>query len=146
MSNQSEKNQFRRLVGDYAKNEVTDNEIESYLDDATEEATSDFGMPVTDFDVLVKQYHPEVVYAAAINWWWDTAAKLQDRHSQTVGQASQGASEKWDRAIKMIELLRAQLDVIQLLEVDIIMGNNSRFSKDTLTRVGGVEEEKALGH
>lgn len=144
MPTTSEYNQFRRLIGDFGEDAVLDAEIKSYLDDAVRELTADFTSPVTDFDVLVQQYHPEVIYKGAINWWWDKAAKLADKHSTTVGQASQNVSEKWDRAMEMIRRLEEAYMNIQLLQTDISIGNISRFSKTTLTRIGGVSEEKTL--
>lgn len=145
MSTQGERSQFRRLIGDYAVNVVPDTELEYYLDDATAEGSSQaFDTPITDYDLLPSRYSVETIYLAAINWWWDAAAKLSSRHSQTVGQAQQGASEKWDRAMEMISRLQARYDEISELKNSIYMGNNSRFSKSTLTRIGGQEEESAL--
>lgn len=144
MPTTSEKNQLRRLIGDYGANTVDDTEIDAYLNDATFEVTSDFASPVIDFDVLLVQYHPEVIYKAAINWWWQRASKLVDHHTQTVGQSSQNASEKWDRAMQMIERLETKYNEIQMLGIDISIGNLSRFSKITMTRIGGRSEESTL--
>lgn len=141
MSVQSERNLFRRLIGDYGKNAVSDTEIETYLDDTCYELTADFATPVTDFDTLVVQYHPEVVYKAAINWWWQYATSAGEKHSMSMGQATQNVGEIWNRAMTTIEKLEAHYKLIQLLGIDIIIGNFSRFSKQTLTRIGGVEEE-----
>lgn len=150
MSTAAEKNQFRRLVGDYPKGDVDDPTIESYLNDAVTELTADFtdaagtSAPVTVFDSLVKEYHPEIILWAAINWWWNRLAILADRHSQQVGDASQKMSEKWDRALAMIKELEARYALVQSLGTDISIGNFSRFSKTTLTRLGGQREETAL--
>lgn len=150
MSTTSEKNQFRRLIGDFGRNNVIDSEIEGYLDDATRESTEDFvnssrvSAPVTDFDALVPIYHTEVIYLAAINWWWDFAAKESRKHSQTMGASAQNVSETYDRALQMIDRLRTEYTRIQSLGTDINMGNLSRFSKQTLTRLGGQSEEDAL--
>lgn len=144
---QSEYNQFRRYIGDYGVDTVDDTEVDAFLDDATLELTSDFvdvnnlSAPVNDFDVLVAQYHPEVVVKAAINWWWHRAAKLTEHHTQTVGSASANTSEKWDRAMEMIKQLEELYANIQALGTDITFGNLSRFSKSTLTRLGGRREE-----
>lgn len=144
MSTQSEKNQFRRYIGDFDSLVVDDATIESYLDDAVRELTSDFATPVTTFDTLVFEYHPEVIVKAAINWWWNFAAKATDKHSTTVGQSSQNVGEKWDRAMQMIAKLEELYDNIQALGTDIYQGNISRFSKSTLTRIGGMSEEDSL--
>lgn len=149
MSTLSERNQFRRYIGDFGTSAVDDATIKSYFDDAVRELTADFvdvnnlSAPVTDFDVLVPQYHPEVIVKAAINWWWQKAARLADHHTQTVGQSSQNASEKWDRAMEMIRHLEELYATIQALGTDITFGNISRFSKATLTRIGGQREETA---
>lgn len=149
MPAQSERNQFRRLIGDYGKDTVTDIEVKLYFDDAVREATEDFvnaaniSSPVTDFDVLVPQYHSEIIYLAAINYLWDKAGKLSIKHSQTMGQASQDVGETFDRVMRMIDALRARYETIQSLGTDITMGNLSRFSKTSLTRLGGVREENA---
>lgn len=144
MATASELNQFRRLIGDYGRDSVDDSDIETYLDDAVRELTADFTTPVADFDSLYIQYKPEVIVYAAINYWWNIAAKLVDHHSQTTGQSSHNASEKWDRAMEMIRTLREQYATIQQLGTDITQGNLSRFSKATLSRWGGVREEDAL--
>lgn len=150
MPTSAEKNQFRRLIGDYGKNSVSDQEITSYLNDATAELTADFinedraNAQLTSFDDLVVQYHPEVIYFGAMNYLWNRLAKLSDRHSQTVGTASQNASEKWDRTYQMISYLNDQYYKIQTLGTDISVGNLSRFSKTTLTRLGGQSEEASL--
>lgn len=151
MPTQSEFNQFRRYIGDYTDEKVDDTDIEVYLDDATAELTADFtdadgaSAQVTEFDNLVIQYRPEVVVWASINFWWQKAALYAERHSQTVGQASQSASEKWERAMEMIRRLTEYYDKIGLLGTDITIGNLSRFSKITLTRIGGQREEDAIG-
>lgn len=151
MPTTSEKNLFRRLVGDYGSSpKIADSEITSYLDDATAELTADFrnstgvSAPVTQFDMLVTQFHPEVIYYAAIQWWWNRLSKLADQHSQNVGPTSQNVSEKWDRAMKMIEFLTQQWTGMQTLGQDVLIGNLSRFSKRTLMRQGGQSEEDAL--
>lgn len=150
MPSVSERNQFLRYIGKYGTTEVAESEIDAYLDDTTRELTADFvntnnlSAPVVDFDVLAPQYHPEVIVKAAINWWWQKAAKLSDHHSQSVGQASQQASEKWDRAMEMIRRLEEVYDRIQQLGTDITIGHISRFSKVTLQRHGGQREEQAL--
>lgn len=142
MPTAAEFNQFRRLIGDnYATPLISDVEVTSYFNDAVWELTGDFATPLADFDTLITQYHNEVIYKAAINWWWNDLAVLQDRHSITVGQQSQNVSEKWDRAMKMIEALQVQYDIVQQLRVDITIGNYSRYSKQTLRRIGGIREE-----
>lgn len=150
MSTTAEKNTFRRLIGDYGKDSISEDTLESYLDDATLELTSDFTdsagviTPVSDFDALVKQYHPEIILYAAINWWWNRASALADKHSQSVGDAEHKLSEKWERAIAMIKELEQRYAATQQLGTDITVGNFSRFSKKTLTRLGGRSEEAAL--
>lgn len=150
MPTTSEYNQFRRYIGDYATASVSDTTIDSYLNDATRELTSDFvdvaGLPavLTAFDTVVPEYHPEIILKAAINWWWNRAAELADKHSQTVGQASQNVSEKWDRAMQMIQQLQTMYDQIESLGVDITFGNLSYFSKSSLERIGGQREEVAI--
>lgn len=144
MPTASEQNTFRRYVGDYGKNTITNGDIDAYLDDATFEVTSDFATPVTDFDVLIVQYHPEVILLAAINWWWQRAAQLTEHHTQSIGQGTQNASEKWDRAMQMIEKLEDKYLLIQQLGIDITIGNLSRWSKSSLMRLGGNSEENIL--
>lgn len=147
---QSEYNAFRRLIGDFSKDLVDDVILDEYLDDATRESTADFTdntgspTPVTDFDVLVGQYHTEVIYLAAINWWWDIAAKAAARVSVGMGASSQTEGERWQRAMEMIAKLREEYLRIQSLGTDITQGNLSRFSKSTLTRIGGQREERGL--
>lgn len=147
MATANEINMFRRLVGDQVNAVMTVEEIQSWLNDASIELTSDFvntagaSAPVDNFDHLVQQYKPEVVYKAAINWWWARASVLAEQLSTTVGQASQQASEKWDRAMKMIDVLQNYYSEIQYLGTDISIGNLSYFSKASLTRRGGIEEE-----
>lgn len=144
MPTASEINQFRRLIGDYNKDVVDDADLDSYLDDAVAELTADFATPVIDFDILVTQYKPEVILRAAINWWWQRAAELADKHSTSVGQSAQNVSEKWDRAMEMIRRLETRYMEIQQLYTDITFGNISRFSKSTLTRIGGQREEDVM--
>lgn len=150
MSTVAEKNQFRRLVGDYPAGSVDDATVESYLNDAVAELTADFtdasgvSAPVTVFDALVKEYHPEVILWGAINWWWNRLAILADRHSQTVGDAAQSISEKWDRALAMIKELEVRYNTISALGTDISVGNFSRFSKQSLLRLGGNREEEEI--
>lgn len=141
MPNSSEFNQFRRLIGDMTTKAVSEEDITIALNDATLELTRDFATPLTSFDGMVGQYHPEIIYKAAINWWWDKLGQLQDKHSTSIGQASQSVSEKWDRAYQMIQWLETQYDEIQSLKVDITIGNYSRFSKLSLRRIGGIREE-----
>lgn len=150
VSTQAEKNQFRRLIGDYPAAAVIDATVEGYLDDAVQELTADFvdtagaSAPVTDFDVLLKQYHPEVIVWAALNWWWNKASALADRHSQSVGDSDQKLSEKWDRAMAMIKELEARYQLIQALGTDISIGDFSRWSKKTMSRLGGRSEEQII--
>lgn len=150
MPTTSEKNQFRKLIGDFGRSQVDDSTIDSYLNDAVAELTADFvdednvSAPVTDFDNLVAQYKPEVILYAAINWWWNVASMYVNHHSQTVGQTSHQASEKWERAMRMIETLTTQFTNSQTLGTDISIGNLSRFSKQTLQRYGGMREEDTL--
>lgn len=149
MATGSEYSQFRRLVGDYAQNTISDLFIDGYLDDAVRELTSDFvdvdgnPAPVTVFSNLVSQYKPEVIYFAAIQWWWNFAADQSEKSIHTVGSASEDMSQRWERAMEMIKQLREQYDRIQILGTDITIGNLSRFSKITMTRLGGQSEESA---
>lgn len=147
MPSQSEYNQWRRLVGDFPGEAIEEIDIDTYLDDAVQELTADFtnatgaSAPVADFDLLVNHFRPEVVVWAARNWWWQRAAQLSDRHSQTVGQSSQNVDVKWDRALEMIRMLEARFLEMGYLSTEINMGHLSRFSKKTLTRIGGRSEE-----
>ena len=138
-------NLFRRLIGDFGVGNVTDSEALSFLDDASSELTTFntnvYATPVYTFDGLARDYQRETTYKAAINWWWDYAAKLSDHHSMSLGSATQNVSEKWDRAMQMIGQLEIQYQQIARLEVDITHGNLSRYSKQTLRRIGGVDEE-----
>jgi hypothetical protein len=59
-----------------------------------------------------------------------------------MGAASQNVSEKWQRALQMVTALEERYDDIQELGDTIIEGNYSRFSKQTLRRIGGVSEEE----
>lgn len=147
----AEKNQFKRYIGNYgAAVQISDADIDSYLNDATAELTADFtdsaGLwsPVMDFDNLVPQYKPEVILYAATQWWWNKAsgyaaaikrANVGDAHTET---------ERWERAMEMIRLLSERYTAIQALGTDITIGNLSRFSKQTLTRHGGVSEEASV--
>lgn len=142
MPNVSQINQFRRLVGDFKANKVTDNEIVTYLNDAVWEVTShNYATPIGVFDSIAVTYQNELIWKAAINYWWNEVAILQAKLTTTVGQASQNVSELWTRALSMIQVLQAQYDEIQQLGITIIEGNSSRFSKQSLRRIGGVEEE-----
>lgn len=141
MPTQAELNQFRRLIGDFETEVLTDSDIESVLNDAVSELTGNLATPTVDFDLLLAQYHNEVIYKGALNWWWNQLSELQNKHSISVGQASQNVSEKWDRAWQMIQSLQATFDQIQTLWVDIVEGNYSRYSKQTLRRIGGIREE-----
>lgn len=141
MSTASERNQFRRLIGDFGINAVDDATIEIFLNDAVRELTADFATPVTVFDTLVQQFHPEVIYWAAINWWWDYASKQTEKEMVSMGDATSNPSTRWDRAMQMIDRLTKTYMEIQLLGIDVYIGNLSRFSKATLTRIGGHREE-----
>lgn len=145
MATTQEYNQFRRLIGAGSATPtvvITTTEIDSYLNDTVLELTgSVFATPLNDFDTLVEQYHREVIYKAAINWWWNELAELQSKHSIQVGVTSQNVGEKWDRAWQMIQSLQATYDQIQALWQQVTIGNFSRYSKQTLRRIGGVEEE-----
>lgn len=142
MPSTSEYNQFRRLVGDFTAQSLSTNYITALLNDTTYELTGDFATPITSFDTLLTQYHNEVIYKAAINYWWNDLSELQEKHSMTLGGgATQNVGEKWDRAWQMIQSLQATYDQIQMLQVDITIGNFSRYSKQTLRRIGGIREE-----
>lgn len=142
MPTQAEYNQFRRLIGDYDTEALPNADATQILNDTCVELTSDFATPVTTFDDLAVIYHPEIVYKAAINWWWNRLSDYADtKHSVSIGSASQNVGEKWERGWQMIQSLQTTYDQIQSLRVDIHMGNYSRFSKQTLRRVGGVREE-----
>lgn len=143
MSAMSDRNQFRRLTGDYGKNDIPDTEIEDYFDDAARQATSTEGtmVTVTDFDLLDERYKPEIVILAAINWWWNRAADYTDSYSTTIGQSSEQAGVRWDRAIQMIQQLQTMYENVAVLGNDPTMANLSRYSKITLSRIGGVAEE-----
>lgn len=141
MPSTAELNQFRRLIGDFEAEALSDNDISDLLDDTVAELTGNFATPLIDFDTLLTQYHNEVIYKAALNWWWNNLSELQNKHSISVGQASQNVGEKWDRAWQMIQSLQATFDQIQQLWVDVTEGNFSRYSKQTLRRIGGIREE-----
>ena len=142
MPNSSEINQFRRLVGDWSVNKITEEDIVAYLNDATWELTShNYSTPVGIFDYMNVAYHNEIVWKAAINYWWNQVAELQRKLSTAVGQASQDVSQKWTRALQMVQALEERYAEIQQLGITVIEGNSSRFSKQSLRRIGGVEEE-----
>lgn len=166
MPSSQELNQFRRLIGDFNTHVVPDTVIVTYLNDATFEVTADFvaettsapsfdsaqgqafttvrPAPVNTFDELYIQFHPEVVVKAAINWWWQKASEYADRLTTTVGQASQQVSDKWTRAMTMIEMLEVRYERVQQLGINIQIGNFSYFDKRYLNRVGGIREEASL--
>lgn len=141
MPTASEYNQFRRLVGDFQAQAIADSSIATILNDTVAELTGDFATPVVTFDTLVNQYHNEVIYKAAINYWWNKLGELQEKHSIAVGTAQSNVDSKWDRAWQMIQSLQQRYDEIQTLWTDITMGNYSRYSKQTLRRIGGIREE-----
>lgn len=142
----SEYNTFRRLIGDFEVDEIDDTTLESYLDDAAYEASSSEGSftTVTEFDLLPGRYKREVIILAAINFWWQRASVYAQKLSTTTGQAAQNVSEKWERAMSMIEKLQAMYTERSVLGSEPSMGNLSRFDRGTLTRVGGKSEEQAL--
>jgi hypothetical protein len=141
MPSVAEINQFRRLVGDSDTGLISEIEITALLNDTVNELTGDFATPLSNFDLLVNQYHNEVIYKAAINWWWNRLAELTEKHSMSIGSSAQNVGEKWDRCQMMINMLQGTYDQIQMLQVDITVGNYSRYSKQTLRRIGGVREE-----
>ena len=142
MPSQAEYNQFRRLVGDFATPVLSNQMITQSLNDACVELTSDFATPVLTFDGLATMYHPEIVYKAAINSWWNKLSDYADnKHSVSIGSAVQNVGEKWERGWQMIQSLQVTYDQIQTLRLDITIGNYTRFSKQTLRRIGGVREE-----
>lgn len=169
MPKAQEYNQFRRLVGDFAHSNITTQVIDTYLNDATAEVTADFvttkvESPVLDspefnqfessttvtpaqimtFDELYIQFHPEVIYKAAINWWWNRASEFAGHLTTTIGSAAQNVSELYERCILMIQQLETHYQAIQQLGLDIQMGNISYFNKRYLQRAGGQREESAL--
>lgn len=144
----SDINLFRRLVGDFNDRLILDADITQYLNDAAREvsAQEEAILLTNSFDLIPDMYKPEVIYQAAINWWWNRAAKLSDKHSQTVGQSSQNVGEKFDRAMQMIDALQTKLTELRNSTANhtVYFGHNSRFSRSTLTRIGGKREEDAL--
>src|SRR3954470_23967964 len=146
-----EYNQFRRLVGDYGEDTIDDGIVDSYLDDAAAELTADPGNlpngvgPLTDFDQLPSEFRPEVITFAGINWWWNLAANLQEKHSQSLsGGMTQQVGERWERAMRMIEQLQLHYDTLQSLRPDINVEQLSYFSKASLRRVGAQREETVI--
>lgn len=138
----SELNQLRRLIGDNSINNTTDQALIGLLNDTTLELTGhNFPTPLYAFDSLIMQYHNEVIIKAAINWWWDYLSKLQARVSTTVGAASQNLDALWQRALQMIQQLEERYEQVAQLYITIVEGNSSRWSKQTLRRIGGTEEE-----
>ena len=89
MPTAGEYRQFRRLVGDSNSLKLGTSDIDDCLNDATYELTIDFATPL-GFDTLLTQYHNEVIYKAAINWWWNNLSELQDRHSIQVPDRKHG--------------------------------------------------------
>lgn len=169
MPTPQEINQFRRLTGDFGINAIAEQDIAICLNDATFEVTADFvkittrapvlsspefnqfesftdvkPQPIRTFDELYIQFHPEVIYKAAINYWWNQAAQLAGRLTTTVGQASQQVSDLYARAMNMIAALEVHYQSIQQLGLDIEMGNISYFNKRYLERTGGEREEDSL--
>lgn len=144
MPTTSEYNLFRRLIGDFDKNEVPNSSLDALLDDATFEVTNDFTPPVTDFDVLVVQYHPEIIYKAAINYWWNKLGNWTEKYSVSAGAQSQNVGERWDRVMQIIQQLEQKYQEISYLGTEIAIGNLSRFSKESLTRIGGQNEEDVM--
>ena len=140
-------NLFSRLTGQYglATPTISSTNATSYLNDAAAELTSYntnlFATPVYSLDTTPREYQREIIYKAALNWWWDYTAKLSDHHSMSIGGAAQNVSEKWQRAIQMIGTLETEYSKMSRLETDFTIGNVSRFSKQTLRRIGGIEEE-----
>lgn len=142
MPSSSEYNQLRRLIGDYNTNTVTTTEMDKLLNEACLELTGDFATPIVVFDTLVNQYRFEIILRAAINFWWNKLGDYADhKHSMTAGSMTANVSEKWDRIWQMIQNLEQQYSEIQLLRIDITIGNYSRYSKQTLRRIGGIREE-----
>lgn len=141
MPTQSELNQFRRLTGDYGKDNMSDTECGIWLDDATDELTDDFATPLYSFDYIAPNYHTEIIYKAALNYWWLQLASLQDKHTQTIGTSSANISEKWQRAMDMTTSMNTQWEAHRTMGFDVHVDNYSRFSKQTLRRIGGIREE-----
>lgn len=141
MATALERNQFRRLIGDFKTTLVSDANIDALFNDTVLELTGDFATPLVDFNTLLAQYHNEVIYKAALNFMWNRLGELQEKHSISVGAATQNVGEKWDRLWQMIQWLQTQYDEIQQLRIDITIGNYSRYSKQTLRRIGGTSEE-----
>lgn len=146
MPAQNERNLFRRLIGDFGVNNVADADVDAALADATYELTSMSGaVPTTwTFDTISTQYHPEIVYKAAINWWWQYATSEGEKFSVSMGAASSNQGERFQKAMSIIEGLQAHYDQIKFLGVEMTNGDYSRFSKKTLSRLGGQPEEAAL--
>lgn len=138
---------FRRYVGDFDNETIDEAVIDSYLDDATAEATAPHVSAdtpiVTSYDSLNQKYAPEVVLLAAINWWWNKAANYADKLTTTVGQASEQATDRWNHAMQMIQSLQDLYSTIEILGRDPDVGNLSHWNRNTLSRVGGVSEEDA---
>lgn len=142
MPNSSEIAQYRRLIGDYGVNAVPDTDCINAMNDATWELTShNFSTPLGSIDFLDVSFHNEIIWKAAINFWWNRVAQLQAKLSTTVGGASQNVSEQWQRALQMVQELETRYAEIQQLGITFNIGNASRFSKQSLRRIGGIREE-----
>lgn len=144
MPTQSEINQFKRLIGDFnnATPLMSTPAITTLLNDTVLELTGpQFATPIYAFDSLFQQYHVEVIYKAALNYMWNRLGELQEKHSISMGSAAQNVGEKWDRLMQMIQWLQAEYDKIEQLQIVISTGNYSRWSKQTLRRIGGTSEE-----
>lgn len=142
MPNQNEANQYRRLIGDFEVGNFSDLDVITALNDATWELTShNYSTPINQFDFMDVSFHNEIIWKAAINFWWSQVAMLQARLATTVGTASQDVTEKWHRSLQMVQECEQRYAEIQQLGITFNIGNSSRFSKQSLRRIGGVEEE-----
>lgn len=147
MPGQQDYNLFRRYIGDYDIQAVPDSTIDSYLNDATAEATAPHIGPdapiITSYDLLPPKYSIEVILLAAINWWWNKIGGYATLLTTTIGQASEEASDRYQHALSVATSLQQLYDNTKVLGQTPDVADLSHWNRNTLTRVGGQSEEDA---
>jgi hypothetical protein len=134
---------FLQKTGQMEDNNPWDNtRIQGFIDNGSYIVSKSYATPWGSFEAVPEKYKYAVVIFSAIEFWWAKAADHANSYDMQVGgnayssysSVNQRSNVLFDKAVKMIQLLKEELASLGLVEEgsgDIIIGDLVIRSFDT---------------
>jgi hypothetical protein len=115
-----------------------DTKIQGFLDITSFLVSRVYATPWGNFESVPSKYQYPITLYAAIEFWWSKAAEYASSFDvQMGGNSGQKSSQRFDRAIEMIRLLKEELEEVakDMIDInssgDILVGDLIKRSKFT---------------